>query len=244
MAEKKSAKSSAKKPAKKPASKAEKVAKPEKTAKPTKAVESEKVEKVEKSEKPAEQKPQKSKKGLFAGLAVLVLAAIFGIAMLLVNSNKVDPSDPAAKLSYTNAFFVYDNNKNTLWNEKGERVTEDEYSDATSFVGGYAYVKKDGQYGIIKDNGQMSVEFGKYGNITNKGGLYLAQDGNTKEYFLLTGSGTVLARGSDLEIFTASATSGFAAVETENKIKVFNYAGKLMAEMSVADDASDPVLSS
>ena len=187
-------------------------------------------------------KPKKSKLGWIIGLIVVMLLAVVGVVVALVCSNQTDPSDPTAKLGYSDAFFIYDNSKYTLWNAEGRRLTEDEYSSQTDFVGGYALVKKDDQYGIIRDNGNMSVDYGKYGNVAVKGGLYLAQDGNTKEYFLITGSGKELVRGSDLEVSAPSYTSGFAAVKADNKVRLYNYAGKLVIEMDEIYGADDPIM--
>ena len=198
------------------------------------------------TEKPAEkQEVKKPKKGLLIGIGAAVIAAIVGIVIALVLnfSNNGTGNDITSKLSYTNSFFIYDSDKYTLWNAEGKRLTEDEYTEQSAFVGGYAYVKKDGQVGIISDSGKMSVEFGKFGSITPKGGLYLVQDGNTKEYRLITGTGKELAKGEKLDVYFASSTSGFAAVNTDHKIKIFNYAGKLVADLEEADDADDPVTS-
>ena len=188
---------------------------------------------AEKSAAKATKKPEKkSKKGLVAGIIAAAAVVIIGVvvAVLCICLNKTDPSDPKAKLSYSDSFFIYDSGKYTLWNADGKRVTEDEYSYSSNFVGGYAFVKKDNQSGVIKDDGGMSVEFGKYGSITERGGLYLAQDGNTKEYYLLTGSGRELERGEDIKISAPSDASGFAVVKSGDKVKVYTYEGKLVAE--------------
>lgn len=219
MAEKKSAKSKTKK--------TEKVEK--------------KVEKKIETPKVTDRPKKKSKKGLIFGLITVGVAAIAGIVIALVlNFGNSNLNDATARLTYSNAFFISDDGKYMLYNADGKRLNEDDYSDVYRFVGGYALVKKDGQYGIIKEDGKMSVDFGKFGTIENKGGLYLAQDGNTKELYLLTGSGRELAKGSELKTYSSAYTSGFAAVETDGKIKVFNYAGKLIVEVDKADDAEDP----
>ena len=186
---------------------------------------------------------KKPNKGIFAGIIVAVAIIAIGIAVALLNGSKADPADVTAKIDYTRSFFIYDNNKYTLWNDNGQRLTEDEYKYRSDFVGGYAYVEKDGQYGVINENGRMSVEFGKYGSISAKSGLFLAQDGNTKEYFLITGSGKQLANGDKLDVYTSSSTCGFAAVKLSDRIRIFNYAGNLVAEVAIADDADDPVMS-
>lgn len=272
MAEKRSTtkpkKAAAKKPSKKPAAKAAEKAKaePKKAEKPAavkakaeakaeakpKRVEAKPAEKKPET-KPAEKKPEtkpeakpeqkKSKMGWIIALIVVAALAIIGAVVAVLCLNKTDPADPTAKLGYSKSFFIYDKGKYTLWNAEGKRVTEDEYSNQSNFVGGYAMVKKDDKYAIIREDGSVAVDFGKYGNITNKSGLYLAQDGNTKEDSLITGSGKELAKGNNLKVYTPNAFSGFAAVEVDGKMKVFNYTGELVKEFDVAKNADEPILS-
>ncbi len=237
MAEKRSAKTTAKKSA----------------GKATEKVAEQSGAKTKTSKSPAEVSSKKaakksgSKKGLVWGLIGVGLAAVAGIVVALVlNLNQNGTvGDPTAMLSYSRSFFISDDNKYTLWNADGQRLTKDEYSEITNFVGGYARVKKDNQYGVLREDGKPTVEFGKYGMITNQGGLYLAQDGNTKTYYLITGAGGILAQGSDLKVYAPSNQSaGFAAAEMDGKLRVYNYAGKLMTEIQVADDAEEPTFSS
>lgn len=197
--------------------------------------------KAEKAKKPAVTKSdkgtQKSNKGLFVGIiTAVIVAATIGLVALCFGG-KTDPSDPKASLSYAKVFFIKDDGKSTLWDAEGKRVTEDEYEAQSDFIAGYAYVKKGDQVGIIKENGEMSVDYGKYGSITAKGGLYLAQDGNTKEYHLLTGAGKDLTSGAELEISSASSTSAFAVVKSKEKVYLYNYDGTRLAEADNKEDA-------
>ena len=49
------------------------------------------------------------------------------MALILSLSGGQDSSDPKANLSYSKAFFIYDDGKYTLWNNEGKRLTEDDY---------------------------------------------------------------------------------------------------------------------
>lgn len=186
---------------------------------------------------------KKTKTGLIWGLIIAAVAVIIGVVVAVLCLNKTDGADPTANISYSKSFFIYDDGKYTLWNADGQRITEDEYQSQSSFIGGYALVKRDDQYGIINENGRMSVDYGKYGSISSKGGLYLAEDGNTKEQFLITGSGKVLAKGEKLDIETASLSGGFAAVVADGKMRVYNYAGTLVAETDEID-GEEPAMNS
>ena len=177
-------------------------------------------------------------KGWLFGFICVVTLAIIGTAITMLCLNKPkEPDDPTAKLDYSSAFFIVNKDGNyLLWNDKGERVTNDEYQYRTSFVGQHAAVKKNDLYGIIDELGRTTVDFGKYGSISAQGGLYQAEDGNTNEQFLITGDGKVLAKGAELTIDTPSSTSGFATVIVDGKMKIFTLNGALIAEANEIAD--------
>ena len=172
----------------------------------------------------------------------MVVLAIIGAVIAVICLNRPSGSDVTEQLEYANAFFINDNGNYTLWSAEGKRLTNDEYSHQSRFVGGFAYVSKDDQDGIIRENGTMSVDFGKYGDIMNEGGLYVARDGNTKEEFLITGDGKVLEHGTDLETDSTNSTAGFALVKAGEKYRVYSYNGSLIAEMNYDDSIEDPAL--
>lgn len=183
---------------------------------------SKKSDKPTKSDNPA----KKPKKGLLIGLIAAGVVVIAGILTAVLLRHPADPSDPKAKLSYSDSFFIQDGGKYTLWNSHGERLTEDEYELKSDFLAGYAFVKKGDQYGIIREDGKMSVDFGKYGEISASGGLFLAQDGNTKLYSLLTGSGTILAQGEDFKLTSSGSSNAFAMLQTADQYQIFTYSGQ------------------
>lgn len=199
---------------------------------------------LEKLEKELEKKTnkkegKKSKTGLWIVGGLATVAVVVGVVVAVLCSNKGSSVDPKARISYSEAFFVYDNSKYTLWNAEGKRLTEDDYSYGSSFVGGYALVRKDGKAGIIDSNGKMTVDFDKYGEISTEGGLYLAKDDNTGEEFLITGTGKLLAGGESLTVTTSNSTGGFAMVETGRDVIVYTYDGKLIKSTEPGDEAED-----
>ena len=188
-----------------------------------------------KTEKPKE---KTGKKGLIFGLigaAVLTLAAV-GYFVL---RPKATPDDPKAKLTYSRSFFISDGGKYTLWNAEGKRLTEDTYEYKSDFVAGYAYVKKDGQVGVIREDGVITVPFGKYGTIEAKGGLYLAQDGNTKEYHVITGAGKDIFFGPEVSVRSAGYSNAFALVETSGTYDLFTYAGTHLGTFPKVEGAEE-----
>ena len=195
-----------------------------------------------KDAKTEKSKDKKSKKGLIFGLIGAALLAVIAVGYFLLKP-KAAPDDPKAKLSYSTSFFIQDNGKYTLWNSEGKRLTEDVYESKSDFIAGYAYVKKDGQYAVIRDDGTPTIPFGKYGSIESKGGLFLAQDGNTKQYYLLTGTGQSLLASDSLKLTSAGSASAFALAESESAYDLFTYSGAHLGTFMKADDAKDPQLS-
>ena len=197
-----------------------------------------------KTEKPAAKREKKSKKGLIFGLIFGGLAIVAGVLLAIFLPKGGDPNDPKNALSYSPAFAIQNDGKYRLWNKNGERVGEDEYDYITSFIAGYAYARKDTQVGVVRDNGTVSIEFGRYGELTQRGGLYLAKDGNTKKNYVLTGDGRVLLEGDNISLRSSYSSSAFALAETDEKIYLFNYDGKVIVEMEVDEDASSARLDS
>ena len=187
---------------------------------------------------------KKSKAGLICGLIIALILVIIGVIVAVLCLNKPDPSDPTAQIGYSKAFFIYDDGKYTLWNADGKRLTEDEYRNQTDFVGGYALVRKDDEYGIVNENGNMTVGFGMYDSIRAYGGLFLAEGKDFEEQYLITGSGKVLEKGKELEVDAPSSSAGFAVVTVGDKIKVYNYTGTLIVETDKLGDDDDIDLNS
>lgn len=196
------------------------------------------------SENAGKKSGKKSKVGLICGIVIAIILVIVGVVIAILYLNRTNPSDPTAKLDYSKSFFVYDNGNYSLWNKDGVRLTEDEYQSQSDFVGGYALVEKNDQYGIINENGILSVNYGKYGSIRERGGLYLAEDGNTKEQFLITGSGDVLEKGEELDVESTSDAAGFAVVISDDKLKVYNYNGNLILETAKLGNEEEPEMKS
>ena len=192
--------------------------------------------------KTKEIKTKKSKGWIFGLIGGIALIGI--IAGLLFLRPQAAPDDPKAKLSYSSSFFIYDNSHYTLWNAEGKRLTEDAYEAKSDFVAGYAYVKRDGQVGIIRDDGVMTVPFGKYGSIEARGGLFLAQDGNTKQYHVLTGTGKDIMVSDELTIESSGSTSAFALVKSTGAYDLFTFSGAHLGTFLANDSDDAPELSS
>ncbi len=214
--------------------------KPEQKPKKSKSV-TEKTEKVSKKSEKTEQKTnendKKSKKGLLFGLIGAVVVAGGAVAACLL-LNKKAADDPTASPRYSKSFFIGDSDVYTLWNSDGKRLTEDEYKSHSDFVGGYAMVKKDDQYGIIREDGKMAVAYGTYKDITAKGGLYLAR--TEDKQLVLKNNGNILLASESLTVSTSSSTSGFAIVDSDKKISTYFYDGTQIMTADKGEDIEDP----
>ena len=218
-----------------------KVAAKKSTASSTKKPASEpaKKPKASSSETTSKKTNKKSKTGLIVGIIVALALIIIGIIVALLCFKSPDQSDPTAKLDYSKSFFIYTDGKYTLWNADGQRLTEDEYQNQSDFLGGYAMVKKDDKYGIIDESGRMTVDYGKYGTIRATGGLFIADDNDSANQFLITGSGKILEMGSDLGPYAPSSSAGFVVITVGDKVRVYNYAGTLMIETDKLGEEED-----
>ena len=187
---------------------------------------------------------RKSNKSFFTALISIVALVMVGVIIVVILNNKSSELDPKASLSYSDAFFIYNNSEYTLWNADGKQLTEDKYTDHSNFIAGYAYVKKDDQFGIINQSGKMTVDFGKYSNILARGGLYLVQENNTNTYQLLTGNGKVIQEGEDLTITTDDQYTPFAVVSSKDQINLYTYSGKQITSVSAKDSDQTPKIDS
>ena len=187
---------------------------------------------------------KKSNNGIIAGIILAVALIVIGAIVALSCFKKPDPSDPTANLDYSTSFFVYNDGTYSLWNADGRRLTEDEYQTQSNFLAGHAMVKKDDEYGIIDERGRMTVDYGKYSTIYSEGGLYLARAKESDEDHLITSSGQILEKGTNLQVNSPSDSAGFTTVITEDKIKAYNHTGKLIFEAEKIADEEEPGINS
>ncbi|MBQ1528329.1 hypothetical protein IIZ77_01615, partial [Candidatus Saccharibacteria bacterium] len=190
------------------------------------------------AEESTNEKPEKSKskKGWFwIGLGI-VLTVIVVVGCLLLKP-KPAPDDPKNSPTYSASFFIYANDGYTLWNKEGARLTEDVYDDKSNFIGGYAYVKKGNEYALIHESGRLTVPFGQISRmVENYAGLFLIEDNNGVRR-LWMGNGKELLAGSELDIEAPSSSSTFLAAKMGENYYIYNYAGQLVTQFAVVDDA-------
>ncbi len=186
----------------------------------------------------------------YAVIGSITLAASIIVALALsfftngpAVAHKANPFD-------TNAFFVrerQDAGYYALYGRDGKKYTEFQIARAYEFFDGYALIRNtSGEYGLIADNGRMSVKYDTYDKIVSRGPVYIASK-NDKDYRIILGNGKVIAK-SDYEntsdLITNTKTPYFIYKERENKYVIYNARGDKMRtiesnERPVIDSASN-----
>lgn len=170
-------------------------------------------------------------------LVVVILAAI-GLFLYFkkdkIKNNNLD-------IHYSTAFFIQNSNRRyALFKDDGSQLTDFIFADVSNFANGTAFVKKDGAYGIIDENGKMTVDFGKYKDITDAAGMYKVYDEDEHSY-LINGSGKVLYSMENMSLHTYMLSDNYSILEDEkNKTyKVLNYEGQAMLTFPIDDNVED-----
>ena len=162
------------------------------------------------------------KKLLLLPVAVLVAAGVMLGLLFLINGDGEDHT-----VYDSDSFFIREtgsaSSNYALFNKKGEKKTDFIFRSASAFVNGYALVRNaDNQYGIINQDGNMTVDFGKHEDLETRGGLFEATDGT--EHSIINGNGDVIV-DNYVSAFEAVGAP-YVAVETESqKYTVYNATG-------------------
>lgn len=137
----------------------------------------------------------KKRIGLIIGIVVGILA-IVGVVILI--ANLLGGGFASGPIFESKAFFIQNKDKKyILINADGQRASDDVFDEVGDIVDGMAWVKKDGKTGIIKENGQMSINFDEYENeiMVIGAGIYgVSVDiDEGAGYILVTGSNRKIA---------------------------------------------------
>ena len=171
-----------------------------------------------------------------------VAAVLVGVGIYNIFHKPSEEELMKAHPDYTDAFyFKGDDDKYALISKEGKMLTDFEYEHAyDNFLDGYSVLSNDdGEYGIIKDNGKMSVKFGKYDSIMSIGGLYLVTKGEAENYkaHYITGSGKVVINDIvDYNLKTAASNEYLTAFEYNKNVLIYNYKGKKITTLKYDSD--------
>ncbi len=134
--------------------------------------------------------------GIIAGASVAALLVIIFVVKLI----SIVPSSKHKLAPFDTNLVVVRQRKNGgsygLFRKiDGAQISDFEYQSVSQFIDGYALaVNALGQYGVIDDEGQVSIPFGEYATITTAGGAYSATIKDSKTVKILLGSGKQIAK--------------------------------------------------
>jgi len=163
--------------------------------------------------------------------AVLIVAVI--VIIKIVSSRDDDSSIFDAKAFFLRHSADYDS-KYALFKKNGDKVTDFKFVTASEFVNGYAYVQNDeGKAGVINEDGNMTVDFGKYAAIDPMTGFYEATDESGVRTLIL-GNGKEIAKDYDSVIESVNMPYVFVAFK-DNQYKLFDANGNTKADFKSDD---------
>ena len=189
----------------------------------------------------------KKRIGLIIGIIVGVLAVV-GIIILIINL--VGGGFASGPIFESKAYFIQNKDKKyILINADGQRASEEVFDEAGDIVDGMALVKKDGKTGVIKENGQMSINFDEYENeiMTIGAGIYgvSVDTGDGAGYQLITGSNRKIAESDKPFVSTAFINDGdipyVLVPQEDNAYDLYDARGKRVMSF---ESEKTPVLSS
>ena len=174
---------------------------------------------------------------IFIIIGLLVISGIVLFFFLKKGKDKNLEND----VTYSTSFFLKnDEKKYALFNEDGTQLTDFIFDREDGFVNHSALVTKDNQYGIINENGKMTVDFGKYESIIKAGVLYHVCDDGCH---YIDGNGKILYDtdhyyirsyiGKYYSILEDRSTNTFFLLNDKAE-KIFNF--------SIVKDAQSPLL--
>lgn len=169
------------------------------------------------------------KKLLFLPGAALVVAGVVLGLLFILNGDGEEHT-----VYDSDAFFLRETSSTSsnyaLFNKNGDKKTDFIFKSVSAFVDGYALVRNsDNKYGIINQDGNMTVDFGVHEDLETRGGLYEATDGN--KHTIIKGNGDLVVEDY-IYAFEASGAP-YLAVETEaQKYSIYNATGGKLLEFS------------
>ena len=164
--------------------------------------------------------------------AILGVGLIVGAILLIINifnGDHGDYDDTAYFIESSDGSGMY-----ALFNRDGEKLSDFTYKYVGDFVNGRAsvYDSEKEEYGVITVKGTASVKFGKYDDIEELGGFYVAREGDTS--YLITGKDKRIAEIDghfDTDTVVYSKGTPFIAYEYEDDhYYLYDYDGKQVSE--------------
>ena len=175
-------------------------------------------------QQPISNKPKKSFNKLLIIIPIIVIVVV---GLIFVLTGKGGSSSNGGGSISGNAFAFYVDGKYVLYSNGGKKITNTVFDSASEFKGGASIVEKDGENGLINENGKMIVDFGESSYIRNYGDFYKVYLSGGKEK-LLDGSGKVLYEMNSVDVEQVSYGSNAYVLKdySNQKLIILNKSGK------------------
>ncbi len=179
----------------------------------------------------------KNKIFIIAIITVILILAVGGGIYFATSKNETKASDNDSNVTSA-FFFAGSNSKSALYSADGKKLTDFIFTMTKKFKNGYALVKTDEGYGIIKSNGKPSVAYGKYKYMTEAAGMYRVED-NDKNEFLINAQGKVLydLKGKELRNYICAESYSELVDKKSGKFNILNEEGKSLLELEIKENA-------
>ena len=165
-------------------------------------------------------------------LLVVAVASITGCGKKEKETREVE--------NYNTAFFIKEGSKYALFSDEGKQLTGFDFTYASTISNGTALVKIDDVSAVIKADGKMLIDLGKYKYIYRESGLYKVNDENGNQY-LLDSKGKKIADMADKELSTYIGEEYLLLLDkTKNEYTVLDSKGNSLVTFAKGDSEEKP----
>lgn len=187
---------------------------------------------------------RQNKKPINVKLVIIIVIVLFILGYLVVTKIINKNGNSEENLMSSNAFYIYDGSHYALFSTDGKQLTDFIFEDDNEFYDHIAAVKnKDGEYAIIKDNGEYMIKFGEYKYISQEGTLFELSNSEGTKYINSQGDTIELDESVDYSIrrgwdFDDQPYLYLAINDDADEIKVLNYEGKVIDTLELYNSLS------
>ncbi len=209
-------------------------------------------------------KPTNNKKIIFiVGLFVVGIIIIITVFCLLKPKNNFESNsndnvieedfsgvdsdyDEDKYTSSTSFFFQNDDKTYTLYDENGNKLSNENFKYVSGFINGVSTVEtEDKKSGLIKDDGTMLLDYEENVNITNIGAFFEVVYTNPNDYTsyskIYDSNGKVIKEGEQVYGVNLIINNyhRVSMISDLDNYYIYNYKGELVATIPMAEDYSE-----
>ena len=147
--------------------------------------------------------------------------------------------------SSTSFFFQNDDKTYTLYDENGNKLSNENFKYVSGFINGVSTVEtEDKKSGLIKDDGTMLIDYEKNVKVSNIGAFFKVDYEDSNDYSTYTkiydSNGKVIKEGE--QIFGRNLVSDYHRVSMISDLDnhyIYNYNGELVATIPAIEEYSE-----